>query len=45
MKIKVYVLCCVLLDILMNIKNIEIKNLDKIHLENNEYIFHAGTKG
>ena len=25
-------------------KNIEIKNLDKIHLENNEYIFHAGTK-
>ncbi len=25
-------------------KNIEIKNLDKINLENNEYIFHAGTK-
>ena len=25
-------------------KNIEIKNLNKINLENNEYIFHAGTK-
>ena len=25
-------------------KNIEIKNLDKINLENNEYIYHAGTK-
>jgi phosphoribosylamine--glycine ligase len=25
-------------------KNIEIKNLDKLNLSNNEFIYHAGTK-
>ena len=30
--------------ILKNIKIIEIKNLDKINLKKNEFIFHAGTK-
>ena len=39
-------LCIVLCpkDILMHIKNIEIKNMKKINLNKNEFIFHAGTE-
>ena len=36
-------LFCVLKDIQILLKNIEIKNLDKISLKNNDFIFHAGT--
>ena len=30
--------------ILINIKNIKIKKIDKIKLSKNDYIYHAGTK-
>ena len=30
--------------ILENIKHVEIKNLNKIKISNNDYIYHAGTK-
>ena len=31
------------MDILRNLKNIEIKNLTKINLNNQDFLFHAGT--
>ena len=40
---KVYVLLCAQMAILKHSKNIEIYNLNKVNLGNEDYLFHAGT--
>ncbi len=45
MKKKVYALCCAQKGIRDKYKNnLPINNIDKIKLQNHEFIFHAGTK-